>query len=211
MEKKIARKAKRFNKVHKRKKIWHRFVSCLAVFVVFWTTYALVLPAITLDSNDYENTDVNNGIQSLKASGLETIYARIVKYDDLQSDSVQQQQFVFFAKSGNNYYAFGSSGEAIPITLTGPLQEGTLVTYTNDDVSNALWIFNRYFDTEASYNGDISIQSVKTGDYFYGNPNGFFYNSDDKRPCFFNTEGYVAPGVTLDTDIAVRIMDMEFI
>ena len=208
MEKKIARKAKRFNKVHKRKKIWHRFVSCLAIFVVFWTTYALVLPAITLDSDDYNNGALDTGIQNLEGTGLETIYARIVKYDDLQSYVAQPQQFIFFAKSGDNYYAFGSSGEAIPLELTGPLQEGTLVTYTNDDVSSALWIFESYFDTGVSANLDISIQSVKTGDYFFGNSNGFFYNSDDVRPGFFDIEGYVAPGASLDTDIAVRIMDM---
>ena len=41
--------AKKYTKAHQRKKRWYRFVTCLAAVVVFCTTYALILPAITLE------------------------------------------------------------------------------------------------------------------------------------------------------------------
>ena len=39
-----------FAKKHQRKKRWHSVVTTLAAVVVFVTTYALILPAITMDS-----------------------------------------------------------------------------------------------------------------------------------------------------------------
>ena len=41
--------AKKYTKAHQRKKRWYRVVTCLAAVVVFCTTYALILPAITLE------------------------------------------------------------------------------------------------------------------------------------------------------------------
>lgn len=50
----------------KEKKIWHRFVSVLSCVVVFCTTYALILPAVTMerdnivyycDKEEHQHTD----------------------------------------------------------------------------------------------------------------------------------------------------------
>lgn len=41
--------AEKYTKAHQRKKRWYRVVTCLAAVVVFCTTYALILPAITLE------------------------------------------------------------------------------------------------------------------------------------------------------------------
>lgn len=41
--------AEKYTKAHRRKKRWYRVVTCLAAVVVFCTTYALILPAITLE------------------------------------------------------------------------------------------------------------------------------------------------------------------
>ena len=43
--------AKRYLKAHRRKKCWYRVVTCLAAVVVFCTTYALILPAITMEKD----------------------------------------------------------------------------------------------------------------------------------------------------------------
>lgn len=45
----VLRDAERYTKVHKRKRLRHRVVTVLAGVVVFCTTYALILPAITLE------------------------------------------------------------------------------------------------------------------------------------------------------------------
>lgn len=205
MDKRIKKKISKFNKIHKHKIAWRRVISSLGIFVFFWTVYALILPAITLDTTDYENLEMTPGIQSLEPSGEEIVYAEVIKYDDLRSYVSTPQQFIIFAKSGKKYYAFGSNGEAIPINITGNLQDGATIKYISEDVSEILWLFESYFDTEVSANFDISIQSVKNGDYFWGSSNGFFYNSDDKRPGFYDIEGKIAQGANLDPEIAVGL------
>ena len=45
----VLRNAEKYTKVHKRKRLRHRVVTMLAGVVVFCTTYALILPAITLE------------------------------------------------------------------------------------------------------------------------------------------------------------------
>ena len=45
----VLRDAEKYTKVHKRKRLRHRVVTVLAGVVVFCTTYALILPAITLE------------------------------------------------------------------------------------------------------------------------------------------------------------------
>ena len=54
------RLAERFIRANKRLKKWQRAVSLLAAVVVFVTTYALVLPAITLDK---ETASTQAGIE----------------------------------------------------------------------------------------------------------------------------------------------------
>ena len=49
MRQDVLRNAEKYTKVHKRKRLWHRVVTVLAGVVVFCTTYALILPAITLE------------------------------------------------------------------------------------------------------------------------------------------------------------------
>ena len=45
----VLRGAEKYTKVHKRKRLRHRVVTVLAGVVVFCTTYALILPAITME------------------------------------------------------------------------------------------------------------------------------------------------------------------
>lgn len=42
--------AEQYKKAHQRKNRWYRVVTCLAAVVVFCTTYALILPAITMET-----------------------------------------------------------------------------------------------------------------------------------------------------------------
>lgn len=49
MDKLLLRDAERYASTHRRKRRWHQVTTCLAAAVVFCTTYALILPAITLE------------------------------------------------------------------------------------------------------------------------------------------------------------------
>ena len=49
MRQDVLRNAEKYTKMHKRKRLRHRAVTALAGVVVFCTTYALILPAITLE------------------------------------------------------------------------------------------------------------------------------------------------------------------
>lgn len=45
----LNRSAEKYEKVHRRKHIWHRVISILSAVTVFITTYAMILPAITME------------------------------------------------------------------------------------------------------------------------------------------------------------------
>ena len=45
----LKRSAEKYEKMHRRKSIWHRVISILSAVTVFVTTYALILPAITME------------------------------------------------------------------------------------------------------------------------------------------------------------------
>lgn len=47
----------KYARKHRRKKRWYRVVTCLAAVVVFCTTYALILPAITLERTTPETAE----------------------------------------------------------------------------------------------------------------------------------------------------------
>lgn len=53
MKQKVLRQAARYSKAHNRIKRWHRVVAGLAAVVVFVTTYALILPAITKERETF--------------------------------------------------------------------------------------------------------------------------------------------------------------
>lgn len=54
MKRDVLQQASEYTKVHRRKKRWLKVVTCLAAVVVFCTTYALILPAITMEKSDCE-------------------------------------------------------------------------------------------------------------------------------------------------------------
>ena len=218
MERNIDRKMNKYNKAHKRNKVWNRLISCLSILVAFCTIYFLILPAITLDSNDYEGNIspiYTPGINSLETSGKEVITGTIAKYSELQSYVIQYdennnpistpQDFIFFAKSGDKYYAFDYNGQPVPVKLYGDLEAGTRITCETDDAASVLWIFSAFFNTGVDINLDISIQSRKNNRYFFQQSSGWYRDDTNMRPGFLETTGRAAPGSNLNTEIAVGL------
>lgn len=46
----VLQKADDLTQKHKQKRRWYRLVTCMAALVVFCTVYALILPAITMET-----------------------------------------------------------------------------------------------------------------------------------------------------------------
>lgn len=53
MQNELLTRAEQYQKKHKRRKVWQRIVGGLACVVVFCTSYALILPAITMEQTAY--------------------------------------------------------------------------------------------------------------------------------------------------------------
>lgn len=53
MEDRIPQQAKELNHKRARRRTWHKVLAAAACVVVFCTTYALILPAITLEQTAY--------------------------------------------------------------------------------------------------------------------------------------------------------------
>ena len=51
MQKKLLKEAEQYTKQNQRRRIWRKIVRVMACVVVFCTTYALILPAITMEKN----------------------------------------------------------------------------------------------------------------------------------------------------------------
>lgn len=217
MRRKITKKIKRYNNAHKYKKTWVKLVSLMSFFAVIITICLLVLPAITLDKNIYKsagnslslrsvsfNNSVSStsGIQSLERSGKYIINAQVIRYDEIQSRAESSDDFIFFARSGDNYYAFGTNAQAIPIQINGNLQDDAIVTAIIDDSADVVWQLRSFYNTGVTDNIDIAIQSTKTGQYLFQSSSGFFRNDTNRRPGFFYiNEDKKAPGSNIDSTI----------
>ena len=57
MENNLEKRMEKYAKKHKRKKVWKKILSVLSAVVVFCTTYALILPAITQEREVFCNTE----------------------------------------------------------------------------------------------------------------------------------------------------------
>ncbi len=70
MQKEILEEVEYFNTRKRRKRIWKKIISILACIVVFCTTYALILPAITMEKPTYcEKTEHTHAEECFDLSG----------------------------------------------------------------------------------------------------------------------------------------------
>ena len=71
-----------------------------------------------------------------------TFTASVITRQELVSLVAQGKSFVWFVRSGNQYYALGSSGEAVPVNIAGTLQQGATLTYSGEEPNNITWDFD---------------------------------------------------------------------
>ena len=87
--------AEKYQKAHRRKSIWHRVISILSAVTVFVTTYAMILPAITMEPSpglklerefQYENASV---WMIFRVSGRAVLESKKTSEVDLSEDKVE--------------------------------------------------------------------------------------------------------------------------
>lgn len=116
MTKEFNRSAEKYDKVHRRKSIWHRVISILSAVTVFITTYAMILPAITMEPTpgmrvdrvfEYENAQVTMVFQvsgravfentGIKKTGLKDDRIKL-EVIPLEDDSTVRAAYIAYAK-----------------------------------------------------------------------------------------------------------------
>ena len=61
MQKILLKEAEQYTKQNQRRRIWRKIVQAMACVVVFCTTYALILPAITMEKNPCDLEEHTHG------------------------------------------------------------------------------------------------------------------------------------------------------
>ena len=81
----------KYNKAHKRKKRWYQIMTFLAAVVVFCTTYALILPAITLETEQSVSEQESKGETELTEEEQAKVDKVIALIDSLPtSDEIEE-------------------------------------------------------------------------------------------------------------------------
>ena len=94
MKKDALQSAEKYTKAHRRKKRWYRVVTCLACVVVFCTVYALILPAITQETESSKLTDDSAYVESIAISQYDTGTAPFDSDDQPGNDSSSTNMIV---------------------------------------------------------------------------------------------------------------------
>ena len=109
MNRDIYSQAEQLNKKHRRKRTWYKILSVPICLVVFVTTYALILPAITMESTP----DTSCGIAEFmnpegEASSGET-------GDDVPADKPSGKLYSGSGRSVNSASCTNSAGGSIQL------------------------------------------------------------------------------------------------
>ncbi|MGN0517632.1 MAG: hypothetical protein ACI4II_02780, partial [Acutalibacteraceae bacterium] len=151
-----------YTKKHKRKKRWKNIVTCLAAIVVFCTTYALILPAITMDDT---TTHVHSD---------ECYETRLICGFDTESDETSPPVHVHSDECYESVLICGKVEGEINDNIPSPLAEGesraNLAPFLTDETT-----FNsaKYNETtkqnEISFHMDFDItrQDIVAANYLY--------------------------------------------
>lgn len=78
------------NKKHKKRQIWLRILSVLMCVTVFITTYALILPAVTMDTSDPSVSHINWG--GIEWDDEENVFHNISLVMQTQQDTTYAEE-----------------------------------------------------------------------------------------------------------------------
>lgn len=96
MNSELLQRAEKYNTRHRRKKLWQKAVSTMACIVMFCTTYALILPAITQESRTFCGVEAHEHTDSCYTK-MELQLALACSYESL---NVHQHTAECYAATG---------------------------------------------------------------------------------------------------------------
>lgn len=83
MQKSLLRKAEKYEKQNHRRRIWHKVMHVMACIVIFCTTYALILPAITMERTQCGLTEHSHSEACYEKLDSEALVSLTCTYESL--------------------------------------------------------------------------------------------------------------------------------
>ena len=83
MQKILLKEAEQYAKQNQGRRIWRKIVQAMACVVVFCTTYALILPAITMEKNPCDLEEHTHGESCYAKVGSDTVTMLACTYETL--------------------------------------------------------------------------------------------------------------------------------
>ena len=159
MKKEVLQDAERYAKAHKRKKRWHKVVTCLAAVVVFCTTYALILPAITLEMQ---------GVSALTEEEQAQVNGVIALIDALPASEEIEESSAAFDEAGDEDALEAYLAEVYPQVQNAYKAYAALTDKQQAKVTNADKLMElEYIWGSATFASEGSIGETLDGDYAY--------------------------------------------
>lgn len=143
-------------KQQQKRKLWQRIVSTLVCIVVFCTTYALILPAITLSDGTYSENSIlvgKNDDLAVKTTGS-AVYdpSKDVYNVSLRLDFSLTEAEISAALTNGTPFAI-----KLPSSISVPSTELGRVYYGKDDASNQAFVYTFVQDTNGVYYIEIEF------------------------------------------------------
>ncbi len=102
METNLEKRMKKYARQHKQRKIWHKILSVLSAVVVFCTTYALILPAITQERETFCGTEEHTHSESCLAAEEKVLICELSE-EEAHFHSEQCFEKVLICETGESH------------------------------------------------------------------------------------------------------------
>ncbi len=132
--------AEKYSKAHRRRKHWRRVVTVLAAIVVFCTTYALILPAITMENKPESDAETySSPFSYAKAiSTKDFINLNLYNYgDDINTNYVSDKIYPGFQQDSGTLTVGGLKSSNFGNNITQDLAAGISDVTNNGGAINA--------------------------------------------------------------------------
>ncbi len=176
MNRDIQLQAEQLNNKHRRKRIWHRILSVPVCIVVFITTYAMILPAITLESTPDTYCGIEEHIHGNEC--YET--PGVPEHKDIKCSLENNSDAGEYIIHKHDSFCFNDSGE-----LICKLPEQTEHTHTEECYESSVLVCAKEKAVIHQHNSDCMVTIPAT------EPQGLMCTKNEHKhteSCFFKED-----------------------